>query len=151
MVCLYFCFSCMHGVWNNYFSNALFAAYGKMSQRPILSVSYGAMRFQTRALISHQGFHSCRYIKELLRCSPVSLQVYQVVTVLRDISRYLIGRRIYQELICNLLVDDVLVAAGCVVRGVEERKSCRGLEGWWNGDGLWLAGLDLSQDNSVTA
>lgn len=70
---------------------------------------------------------------------------------MRDIARFFIGRRVYQELIFNLLVDDVLVAAGCVVRGVEERKSCRGLEGWWNGDGLGLAGLDLSQNISVTA
>ncbi|KAF6224997.1 hypothetical protein HO133_010192 [Letharia lupina] len=61
--------------------------------------------------------------------STQRLQVYRVVAILQAIARYCVGQRIYQELIFNLLVDDLLLASGCVVRGVGEREWCRGLEG----------------------
>lgn len=56
----------------------------------------------------------------------------------------------YQELILNLRVDGLLVAAGCVVRGVKGREWCRGLGGWWDGSGLGVVGLDVSENVSVT-
>lgn len=61
--------------------------------------------------------------------STQRLQVYRVVAILQAIARYCVGQRIYQELIFNLLVDDLLLASGCVVRGVGEREWCRGLGG----------------------
>lgn len=63
--------------------------------------------------------------------SAQRLKVYQVVAILHAIVRYAVRLSIYQELVFHLLVDDVLLAVGCVVSGVVgEREWCRGLEGW---------------------
>lgn len=83
--------------------------------------------------------------------SAQRLHIYQVVAVLAAIARHCVAQRIYQELIFNLFIDGVLVAAGCVVRGMGEREWCRGLERKGNGGGLGVVGLDMSQNVSVTA
>ncbi len=83
--------------------------------------------------------------------STQGLQAYQVVAILQATAIYCVERRIYQELIFNLLADEMLVAAGCVVRGLGGREWCRGLEGWGDGGGLGIKGVDVSQNVSVLA
>lgn len=75
------------------------------------------------AYLDHDG--SPVWIYVLYSAEPGSmqrLQVYQVVAILQAIARYCVRLRIYQELIFNLLVDDGLVATGCVVRGSAGRE-----------------------------
>lgn len=75
-------------------------------------------------------------------------RVYQVVAIVQAVARYCVGHSMYQELIFNLLVDDVLVAAGCALKGKGEREWCRVLQGWC---GLGLVGHGLSKNFSVIA
>lgn len=83
--------------------------------------------------------------------STQRLQVYQLVGILREIARYGVQRRIYQEMIFNLLVDELLIATGCVVMGVREREWCSGLGSGGHGVELGVVGLNVGQNISLTA
>lgn len=83
--------------------------------------------------------------------STQRLQVYQLVGILREIARYGVQRRIYQEMIFNLLVDELLIATGCVVMGVRGREWCSGLGTGGHGVELGVGGLNVGQNISLTA
>ncbi len=58
--------------------------------------------------------------------------------------------RIYEQLISDLLVNDAIIAAGCMVKGEQAREWCEGLVGTTERGSPGL-GLDMSQEISVTA
>lgn len=78
------------------------------------------------------------------------LRVYQIVAMLQQVARYCVQLRIYQELVFNLLVDDLLVATGCVAKGMEGREWCRGLESGGHGVELGVVGLNVSRNTLFT-
>ena len=55
------------------------------------------------------------------------MHVYHIVMMLQGAARFCVRRGVYKELLIELWMNDNLLVAGCVVRGLNGRQWCRGL------------------------
>ena len=59
--------------------------------------------------------------------STQSLYVGHVIPIILFIARYCVRRSAYEELTFSVLLNNKMLAGGCVAMGVEERRWCKGL------------------------
>ena len=68
------------------------------------------------------------YARQPVGQTPTQIMhVYHVVMMLRGAARFCVGRGVYKELLIELWMNEALLVAGCVVKGLDGRQWCRGL------------------------
>ena len=68
------------------------------------------------------------YARQSVGQNPTQIMhVYHVVMLLLGAARFCVGRGVYEELLIELWMNEALLVAGCVVRGLDGRQWCRGL------------------------
>ena len=83
------------------------------------------------------------YARQHAGQSPTQIvHVYHVVMMLLGAARYCVEQGVYGELLIELWMNEALLVAGCVVRGLDGRQWCRGLVP--RGTGAPAQSLDFS-------
>ena len=68
------------------------------------------------------------YARQHVGQSPTRIvHIYHVVMMLQGAARFCVGQGVYEELRIELWMNEALLVAGCVVKGLNGRQWCKGL------------------------